>query len=172
MAKSRKRSNDKKLYILIVLIILIIILAGDKRKKTEEREPPNPEDKEEVQEFINTNIVSALQNMEERDRMEYYVGIFLGYVENGKYEDAYQLLYEDFKKTYFPTLESFEKYIPTIFSEMTDIKHDNIERNGDVYVLWLSITDAIDGKPGESKKMNVVIKENDYNDFVISFSVI
>ena len=59
-----------------------------------------------------------------------------------------------------------------MFSEMMDIKHENIERNGDVYVLWITINDAINGKPSDKKNMNIVIKENDYNDFVISFSVI
>ena len=54
---------------------------------------------------------------------------------------------------------------------MMDIEHENIERNGDVYVLWINIADALNGKPGEKKQMNVVIKENDYNDFVMSFSV-
>lgn len=104
--------------------------------------------------------------------MEYYMGIFLGYIEGGEYEKAYNLLYEDFKQNYFPTLESFEQYLPTVFSEMSNIEHENIERNGNIYVLWLSITDAINGKPGEQKKMNIVIQENDYNNFAISFSVI
>ena len=137
-----------------------------------EPKAPDVNNREEVEKYINNNLILSLQNMEERDRMEYYAGIFLEYVENGEYEKAYNLLYEDFKKNYFPTLESFEKYLPTVFSEMSDIEHENIERNGDIYVLWLSITDAINGKPGEEKKMNIVVQENDYNDFVISFSVI
>lgn len=174
MSNSKKKNQIgyKKLYILIILIILITILIGNLNSRLTEDELLSPQSEEEVEEYIEQNITKTLQGMEERDRMEYYIGIFLGYIESGEYEDAYHLLYEDFKKTYFPTLESFEKYIPTVFSEMTDIKHENIERNGDVYVLWIKITDAVNGKPGEQRNMNIVIKENDYNDFVLSFSVI
>lgn len=167
-----KKDNHKKLYIATILIILITILTGILLGKKKEPPIPDRKDEQAMEEYIHNNITLSLQTMEERDRMEYYVGIFLDHIESGEYEKAYSLLYEDFKQNYFPTLESFEQYLPTIFSEMADIKHENIERNGDIYVLWLSITDAINGKPGEEKKMNIVIEENDYNDFAISFSVI
>lgn len=167
-----KKNNTKKLYLLIVLIILITIGVGLLNSQMTKNRQPSAKSEEEIEERTQQNHTLALQEMEERERMEYYVGIFLEYIENGKYEKAYNLLYEDFKKTYFPTLESFEKYIPTVFSDMNDIEHDNIERNGDVYILWIYITDAINGKPGERKEMNIVIQENDYNDFVVSFSVI
>ncbi len=169
---NQKKDNNKKLYIATILIILLTILAGVLLGKKKEPLAPNAEDKEAVDAYINNNITLSLQSMEERDRMEYYVAIFLGYVEGGEYEKAYNLLYEDFKQNYFPTLESFEQYLPTIFSEMSNIEHENIERNGDIYVLWLSITDAVNGKPGEQKKMNIVIQEENYNDCAISFSVI
>ena len=110
--------------------------------------------------------------MEERDRMEYYFGKFLEKIENEEYEKAYGFLYQDFKNTYFPTLEDFTKYVQKTFSEMSDIEHENIERNGDVYVLWIRVGDVLNAKPNEKKPMNIVIKENDYNDFVMSFSVI
>lgn len=169
---NQKKDNQKKLYIATILIILLTILAGILLGKKKEPQAPDAEDKEAVEAYISNNITLSLQAMEERDRMEYYVGMFLSYIEGGEYEKAYNLLYEDFKQNYFPTLESFEQYLPTVFSEMSDIEHENIERNGDIYVLWLSITDAVNGKPGEAKKMNIVVQEKDYNDFVISFSVI
>ena len=170
-AKRSKKENYKKLYILIILIVFITILIGILNSKKHKDNISNSESVE-SEEIANQNITETLQDMEERDRMEYYIGMFLEYIESNEYDKAYNLLYEEFRKTYFPTLESFEQYIPTIFSEMTNIEHDNIERNGDVYVLWIYITDAINGKPEDKKEMNIVIKENDYNDFVLSFSVI
>ena len=177
MVKQNKKMKDYKLLylgcILIILIVIAISFSFNPEKKTDDSiSASNITTEEQVEEFENENITAKLKKMEERERMEFYFGIFLEHVENDEYEKAYELLYEEFKTNYFPTLESFEEYIEKTFSEMTDIEHENIERNGDVYVLWISITDAINGKPGEEKKMNIVIKENDYNDFVMSFSVI
>ena len=168
-----KKNKDKKIYVLVVLIILITILIGNISSNHKKKHDSNLErTEEETEAYTQQNITLALQTMKERERMEYYFRIFLGYIEKGEYEKAYNLLYEDFKKTYFPNLEAFQNYIPTVFSEMTNIQHNNIERNGDLYVLWISVTDAIHGKKDQAKEMNIVIQEKDYNDFVLSFSVI
>lgn len=167
--------KEKILYAIVLLLIFAILLATILNvRKNNPEEIGNQRDltAEEAEEDENQKLIATLQNMEERERMEYYFGIFLEDIETGKYEKAYQLLYEDFRKTYFPTLEDFEKYLPTVFSEMSHITHENIERNGDVYVLWITITDAINGKPGQPKEMNIVLQEKDYNDFALSFSVI
>lgn len=168
---------DKKLYLGVIFIILIVIMTiiMDRKSTKDEKAVENSAENvngEQLEEISNQNITEVLEEMEERDRMEYYFGIFLDYVEEGEYEKAYDLLYDDFKKRYFPTIEDFKNYVPTVFSEMTNIEHENIERNGDLYILWINVTDAINGKPGEERKMNIVIRENDYNDFVLSFSVI
>ena len=82
-------------------------------------------------------------------------------------------IYSKFKENYFPTLESFEEYVQKVFPQMAGIEYENIERNGDVYVLWIKIADILNGKPTDEKQqMNIVIQENDYNDFVLSFSII
>lgn len=167
--------KEKILYAIVLLLIIAILLATILNVgKNNPEKVGNQKDLtvEEAEEDANQKLIATLQNMDERDRMEYYFGIFLEDIETGKYEKAYRVLYEDFRKTYFPTLEDFEKYLPTVFSEMSNVTHENIERNGDVYVLWITITDAINGKPGQQKEMNIVIQENDYNDFALSFSVI
>ena len=173
-SKNHKKNPNKQLYIAIGIVAFLILLAillqtSAKKKNTEfENEEPTPE---ELQSMEQASIDSTLQDMEERDRMEYYFGMFLHYIEDEEYEKAYDLLYPEFKENYFPTLDKFTEYVQNTFSDMMDIEHENIERNGDVYVLWINIADALNGKPGEKKQMNVVIKENDYNDFVMSFSV-
>ena len=169
---AKKNKKDKKLIVYIgILIVVIFIIAIFKinQKKSQQIELEE-ETEQQIQE--EKNITETLYNLNERDRMELYFNRFLGYIESEKYEKAYDLLYDEFKNTYFPDFEKFKEYMQNTFSEMTNIRHDNIERNGDVYVLWIYITDALNGKPGEEKKMNIVIKENDYNDFVLSFSVI
>ncbi len=167
--------KEKLLYLIVLLLIFAVLLSTILNLKMAKNEMIGTQEEmtiEELEEDTNQKMIEALQGMEERERMEYYFGIFLQYIEEEKYEKAYSLLYEDFKKAYFPTLEDFEKYIPTVFSEMSDIKHENIERNENMYILWISIIDAINGKPSEKKEMNIVIQENDYYDFVLSFSVI
>lgn len=174
---SKKRKSNRKLYliagiIVIILIILAINLNSD-QKKEENKASKQEETEQETKDVRNENRIAKLQQMEERDRMEFYFGMFLDYVENEKYEEAYDLLYEEFKQNYFPTLEDFTKYVQKTFPEMATIKHENIERNGEVYVLWIEIADVLNGGPNDEKKeMNIVIHENDYNDFVMSFSVI
>lgn len=171
MANGNQKNKNKKIIYLIVVLVFLILFAiiPKKENKVQDDIEPTPE---QVQQIEQDNITTRLQGMEERDRMEYYFSMFLGYIEADEYEKAYQLLYPEFKEKYFPSLEKFEEYMSTVFSEMTNIEHENIERNGEVYVLWINITDALDAKPGEKKQMNIVIKENDYNDFVLSFSVI
>lgn len=167
--RNQKNKNKKIIYLVAALVFLILFAIIPKKNNKLEDAEPTPE---EIKQIETDNITSKLEGMEERDRMEYYFSMFLEYVEADEYEKAYNLLYPEFKQKYFPNLEAFEEYIPTVFSEMTNIEHENIERNGDVYVLWLNITDALQGNPNEKKQMNIVIKENDYNDFVLSFSVI
>ncbi len=54
---------------------------------------------------------------------------------------------------------------------MISLEHTNIERNGDVYVLWVTLNDPLASKDS-GVEMNFVIQENALNDFVISFTVI
>lgn len=111
-----------------------------------------------------------LQSMGERDRMEFYFSEYATYIEDGEYEKAYDLLYPEFKTNYFPTLEQFEEYAKKTYPEFMTFSYNNIERQGYIYVLNIDIID-VDNK--ENKKSHrVVIQENDFNDFVLSFQVI
>ena len=54
---------------------------------------------------------------------------------------------------------------------MFSLEHTNFERNGDVYILWVTMSNPLGGKDS-GVEMNFVVQENDLNDFVMSFSVI
>lgn len=124
-----------------------------------------------VEENINEMEKNELSTMGERDRMEFYVSKFISAVENKSYEEAYGMLYDDFKSNYFPTLAKFEEYAKTKFPSMFSLKHTNFERNGDIYVLWVTMTNPL-GSKDSGIEMNFIVKENALNDYVISFSVI
>lgn len=115
-------------------------------------------------------MLEKLKSMSERDRMEFYFSEYATYIEEGNYEKAYGLLYPEFKNTYFPTLDKFEEYAKKTYPEFMTFSYNNIDRQGYIYVLNIDIID-IDKK--ENKKSHrVVIQENDFNDFVLSFQVI
>lgn len=168
------RKKDIKLPIFIGVSIVVVI-AGIVITRNSDKEPDYSQMPEEEKIIaINENIdkmeITELSEMGERDRMERYVGKFLEAVRNGKYEDAYGMLYDEFKDRYFKTLEDFESYAKTKFSSRVSVEYTNIERNGDIYVLWVNINNSLKSK-SEAREINFVIKENALDDFVLSFSV-
>lgn len=180
MANNKKKKEESMMWFIVIIVLLLFAIIGNsifnkKDKKISIDVSNKTEQVENVQEEQtneNKEIIAKLKKMKERDRMEFYFSTFLSYVEDGEYEKAYDLLNEDYKSNYFPTIEDFETYVDKKFSDMTSIKHDNIERIGDMYVLWIYISDAINGKPNEEEEMKIVIKENDFFDFEMSFSII
>ena len=55
---------------------------------------------------------------------------------------------------------------------MASLDFTNIERNGDTYVLWVTITDVINGSKNDAgKEMNFVVRENEVNNIDLSFNV-
>ena len=170
----RKKQDNRFIAVGLVVVILLALIAFSTREK-EEVIDYDEMTNEEVQLVIENRIsnleVIELSEKNERERMEYYVSKFTEAIETKKYEDAYEMLYDEFKTNYFPTLESFESYVKEKFPTFILIEHTNCERNGDVYVLWTTMSDVL-GSSNSAIEMNFVVKENDLNDFVLSFSVI
>ena len=76
-----------------------------------------------------------------------------------------------YKENFFPTLDNFKKYFIDYFPSDFSLDYTNIERLGSIYVMWVSVKDTVNGsRYGKNFDMNVVVQENDLNDFVISFS--
>lgn len=129
---------------------------------------------EEIDAAINEKIdnmnLSKLSEMNERSRMEYYVSEFISAIEAENYEAAYQMLYSDFKDKYFPSISDFESYAKGKFPSMISLDYTNIERNGDIYVMWVTVANPLAGKNSGSE-MNFVLREYGLNDFALSFSV-
>lgn len=170
-----KKKQDNKLIVfgLVIVVTLAIFAIGTIPKEEVINYDELSED--EIGTVIGENIEqiekNELSTLGERDRMEFYVSKFIEAVENKSYEEAYNMLYDDFKKNYFPTLASFEEYAKTKFPSMFSIEHTNFERNGEIYVLFVTLSNPL-GSKGSGIEMNFVVKENALNDFVMSFSVI
>lgn len=167
--------NSKKLIMIIGIAIILIfgIFFIKNLKKEKSQDYSNMTDEEidiAIQEKVDKMKLKDLSGLGERDRMEYYVSSFIKAIEAKKYEEAYEMLYDDFKNNYFQKLSDFEEYAKTKFPSMPSLEYTNIERNGDIYVLWVTLSDPLLGRETE-KEMNFVVKENDLNDFDLSFTV-
>lgn len=170
----RKKENNRWISIGLIIVILLAIIAFSTREKEEVidyDEMTNEEIKLIVEERISNLETIELAEKNETERMEFYVSEFIEAIEEKKYEDAYDMLYDEFKTNYFPTLESFESHVKTKFPSFISLEHTNCERNGEVYVLWTTMRDVLGSSSDSTIEMNFVIKENDLNDFVLSFSV-
>lgn len=114
-------------------------------------------------------LIAELKSMNERDRMERYFGEYIDYIESGEYEKAYALLYPEFKENYFKTVDDFKKYVNEKYPDIIIVDYDNIERQGEYYVLFIKIPKA-DGTK-ENIEQNIVLYEKDYAEYYISFSI-
>lgn len=183
-----KNQLDKKdIFLIVIIIILIIVNLMLYRNKVlaPKQESDNTqnssitvisENKEEKKVYnipkTEEEIIKKLSQMNERDRMEYYCGKYLKYIDDKDYESAYNLLYTEFKKNYFPTYEDYVEYIQKTHSTSFAVEYDDISRQGTIYVLRLKLIDMLNGNKNDQKTQRIVIQEKYYNDFVISFQVI
>lgn len=185
--KKRKLQISDTVLIFIILILIVISLTLYVKKilipKKQEQQAQNStqqttvvsESKQNNQTVevpkTNEEIIKKLSTLGERDRMEYYCGVYFKHIEKKEYNEAYKLLYSEFKEKYFPTIEEYEEYIEKTYPKNWALEYDDITRQGSIYVLRLKILDILGSKDDE-KIQRIVVKENNYNDFVISFQVI
>ena len=156
--------------IVAIIILTIIVEKTNDRKKSDYSKMTDEEIEEVITEKINDINQSELADLGERERMERYVSSFITAIENKEYETAYLMLNEDFRKNYFPNISDFENYAKTKFPSMISLQHTNFERNGDLYVMWVTLANPLVGKDSDIE-LNFVVKENGLNDFELSFSV-
>lgn len=173
--------NIKNIILILVILVLIcinIILVVNKITVDNDRNAKyvnasnNTETAIAIEQDEEKNILEQLKEMSERERMEFYFSEFIDYIENGKYQDAYNLLYPDFKDSYFKTLEDFEKYVKKTYPEFVSFSYNDIERQGNIYVLMITVINPELSKSEAKKSQRIVIKENNFNDFILSFQVI
>lgn len=168
-----KKKQDNKLILIglgIILILFMIVLGLEwKERELDYSELSEDEVNLAIEQEIEDIQTKQLSELEEDDRIEQYASRFMEKIDNEEYEVAYEMLYEDFKTNYFPTLESFEKYAKEKFPKLMSLEHTNIERNGNIYVLWVTVYDLMKSKEN-GMEINFVIRENELNDFELSFS--
>ncbi|MCR5185708.1 MAG: hypothetical protein K6D97_01135 [Clostridia bacterium] len=154
----------------LFIIAIALIISGNRKEEVNYSELSEEELDAVINEEIEDMEVKELANMEERERMEWYVSKFVKRIENGEYADAYDVLNEEFKTRYFKTLDDFEEYSKKNFPKMMSLEHTNIERIGNQYVLWVNLSNSLRGK-ASATEMKFVIREHELNKYELSFSV-
>lgn len=163
--------------VLVMLCVNIIIYINKFELDNEEEIVVNTSEEDNLNNVVSHNTSDgekekSLKSMSERERMEYYFSEFMEYIENGKYQEAYDLLYPEFKDNYFKTLDDFKKYVNKTYPDFVSFSYNNIDRQGYIYVLTITVINPDVSKDEAKKSQRIVIKENDFNDFVLSFQVI
>lgn len=156
--------------LLITIVIVLTIVIKSLEKKSIQEEVIN--NGKNVTDIKQDDSYNELKDMSERQRMEFYFSEFMDYIENGKYQEAYNLLYPEFKENYFKTLDDFKKYVNKTYPEFVSFSYNDIERQGSIYVLMITVINPDLSKSEAKKSQRIVIKENNFNDFVLSFQVI
>ena len=174
-----KNVNNKffrvMILILIIVLVLLFIVNLILRNTLQEQQEENVVDTntvtaEEIEQNAKDRELEGLINADERTRIQQYCGTFIRHIENGEYDKAYDLLYPDFRNNYFKTLEDFTKYVQEKFpSDLILVSYDNIERQGQYYILFTTITSQL--QPDYSMEQRFFFVENDFNDFKVSFEV-
>ena len=177
--------KSKLIFILILISILILIAiclfvfinsnfenANNVQQNTGLNENINTNYTTTSNEIDDQNRDALVASLNERQRMQTYFGRYLSYIESGDYESAYNLLYDGFKQNYFPTLKDFETYAQNNYPANMVVEYINIEREGTIFILTVKIRNALsDNTQTDVKEQQIVVTENNVNDFKLSFEV-
>lgn len=169
----KKKINKKRLILVLIIVLVIVLIFSLLIFKLLTKESDKVLYQQAVierEEKMKEVAVEDLSGKNEQERMEFYCAKFFKYINNRNFEAAYDLLYSEYKENYFPTIESFKRYMLDYFPSQVSITYNNIERLGNIYVLWIHITDIYNGTNGHNFDMNIVIREDAYNDIKMSFS--
>ncbi len=187
----RKKKNNNIKYIIAIIVIAIIMMINlviiikltkkpSSTAQTSNTINSTASSESNTEEEESQARDEEVRNLSETIRMKRYIGFFLEDIENGDYQSAYDVLNEDFKKTYFTNLEEFKNYADKNFnSSIMTLTYDNVERlgnskTGNMYVVWVTISNMFQEKLQDDEELpqtNFVIIEYDYNKYEMSFSV-
>ena len=165
---NKKKKRIKILLIvctILILLLLIIIVAMIPKDETEEDENLTiitEEEKEEVEK----NVARALP---EKQRIEYYIASYVKNIERGEYKKNYDTLADKFKQNYFPTYEKYIEYVKKTYSSLTKVQYNDMQRQGNYYILDITITNLGDIQDEITQKF--VIYEESLMSYKLSFQV-
>lgn len=177
--------KNKKLIIIILAVLFIVFvlirivvtaLNKDNNKNNTNNETNTSITSEATNTAKNQERLKKLKKVSEAERIRIYLGEYFKFLENKDYESAYQLLYADFKQSYFPTLEKYKEYIEKCkYSRLLGIDYNDINAMGHYYIVTLNIKNIAAGESNSGNMIKedtkFVVKEDDYDEFYLSFQL-
>lgn len=174
---------DKKLKIILIAMAILGLIALNLIVFLNAHEPQTADTRNRAN-IINTivehNIATEeeteedrkemLSNSTEATRMKTYIGQYISAIDSEDYETAYNMLYQEFRNTYFKTLEEFITYVENKYPDEIMVTYNNMEREGTIYIISISIQNSLDSN-FQAVQQNIVIQEKDLNNFTLSFNV-
>lgn len=165
----------KSIKIIIILIVILILSAIGIIIYINVNPNQSNQDNNNLIENTNSeeNIVIAREEIistkTETTRMKNYLGQFFTAIESENYQEAYNMLFDNFKENYFKTIEDFEEYFKNNYPRNIVLNYKNVDRQGDIYILTVEVVNGLEIT--NKFEQRFVIQENDLNDFNISFQV-
>lgn len=126
---------------------------------------------EEVKELTDEEKLLELKSMSETDRIHYYFAKYIDCIDLEKFDEAYGYLYSEFKQNYFQDQSSFEQYVKEHYPEYLGVQYEDIERQGEYYILTVLIYNSLNEPIEEYVEQKYVIYELDFGEFALSFQV-
>ena len=164
--------------IALIAIILIIIVNNIIKKSKHSKEidtsdlatltPQTTFQTKETE--IDKNISKKTIKSDERRRMQIYFGQYMRLIETKQYATAYGKLNKEFRKNNFPDINNFITYYQQNYPISSNLEYESIDRQGDIYVLTVNISDSFNDK-GKNFTQRIVLKELSNNDYEISFQL-
>lgn len=115
-------------------------------------------------------FIQKYNNVEENEKILLNIQKIFEAINSGDYQYVYGKLDSTFKSKYFTTLEQFEKYIKENWYSYNKISYEKYQKNGDIYLYNIQITDGENTKVEKINK-KIVMKLLEGTDFVMSFNV-
>ena len=115
-------------------------------------------------------FIEKYNNSEENEKILLNIQKVFEAINSGDYKYAYNKLDDTFKSNYFKTQEDFEKYIQEKWYTNNSISYQDYQKNGDVYIYNVKITDG-DGAKTDVVNQKIVMKLLEGTDFVMSINV-
>lgn len=161
-----KKKIIKRMIILcsILIVCLLLLLFVIQLVK-----PKEPKVEMVTQEERKESMTDYVRNRNEKERMQVYLAEYLKHLERREYELAYDLLYPQFKQNYFPSKEAYIDYVKTNYSDLMMVNYEDIQRQGNYYILTVTITNL--GEMENTISQKFILYENGLNDYTLSFQV-
>ena len=155
--------KNRRIIIFLVVIWLLVMVVNQilKRYSFEDFERTTYNEHQAIMDTGETVPEKLKQPINET------IDTYFNYCNNKQYEEAYNMVLEECKRIYFPTLEDFKKYIDIVFDENKVYYLQNFSNYNDTYIYRMRIMEDLMATGLTNKddlyfyEEKIALKEND-----------